>query len=215
MISIARWSSIVSPKTLPLVCVALPIFRAAPGDVVCVRSPDHGNHRLRITRSGTLEAPIKIVAAANEPVLTAGFVIEADYVTVEGFEVRNADAGENNGRGYGIYIAGTGVKVIGNSVIDSEYDGSGCELCPPSCIDVTIARNIVRGANWSGIVMGGRDSVVEGNEVYGSVSKGDQGADGISFFGVNLTLRGNYIHDISAAGYSSGQEPHTRLFSDG
>jgi hypothetical protein len=32
------------------------------------------------------------------------------------------------------------------------------------------------------------------------------------FFGVNLTLPGNYIHDISAAGYPSRQEPHTDCF---
>jgi hypothetical protein len=92
------------------------IDSAAPGDV-CVWSSDHWDERVRVTRSGTQKASTRVLAVVSGPVLTAGFIIKVDHVSIEGFDVRNAESGNDEGRGAGIYIAGTGVKVIGNTAI--------------------------------------------------------------------------------------------------
>jgi hypothetical protein len=186
---------------------------AWPGHVICVRSTDHGDERVHVTSSGSVEAPIRIRAEPGAVVSTQGFIVEADHVVIEGFEVRNAGVGRDRGRGYGIYLHGVGLAAIGNLVIDSDYHGIGCEISIRGCVDVTIARNVIRGANGSGILVAGRDILVESNEVSGSIKRNSHGdADGIRFFGSDLTLRHNYVHDISDSGYPEGEEPHTDCF---
>jgi hypothetical protein len=184
---------------------------AKPGDVVCVGPGDHSNERVAVTRSGTAKAPIRVRALGE--VKTAGFVVKADHVGIEGFTVSNRGLGDDqDGRAMGIYLSGTGLKAVGNTAIDTEGDGIGCDTYPPSCIDVVISRNTVRGADGTGIIVAGRRILVAGNDVSRSIKIKSTDADGMRFFGSEITIRGNYIHDISDRGYPEGDNPHTDCF---
>jgi hypothetical protein len=184
---------------------------AKPGDVVCVGPGDHDGERVAVTRSGTAKAPIRIRALGE--VKTAGFVVNADHVAIEGFTVSNRSLGDGQeGRAMGIYLSGTGLKALGNTAIDTEGDGIGCDTNPPSCIDVVIARNTVRGADGTGIIVAGRRILVEANDVSRSIMIKSTDADGMRFFGSDITIRRNYVHDISDREYPPGENPHTDCF---
>ena len=163
-----------------------------------------------VTRSGTPNAPIRIRAVGE--IQTAGFVVEADHVAIDGFSITNRGVGDDQGRGMGIHLAGTGFEVRNNRVTDTDGDGIGCEHNPPRCTDVVIASNTVRGANGTGIIVLGRRILVESNDVAGSVMGDGIDADGIRFFGSDIIIRGNYIHDIYDRGYPPDEGPHTDCF---
>jgi hypothetical protein len=200
-----------SGSTRRFAAIQAAVDAAKPGDIVCVGAGDHNDERVAVTRSGTAKAPIRIRALGD--VRMAGFVVKANHVAIEGFTVSNRSLGEDQeGRAMGIYLSGTGLKAIGNTVIDTASDGIGCDAYPPSCTDVLIARNTVRGVDGTGIVVAGRRILVEGNDVSRSVVINSSDADGMRFFGSEITFRGNYIHDISDRGYPEGENPHTDCF---
>lgn len=186
------------------------VEHAGPGDVVCTLSGDHGDERVAVDRSGTREAPIRIRALGE--VRTAGFVVKADHVVIEGFTVSNRGRRNRDGRGMGIYLAGTGLRIVRNTVVDTAGNGIGCETYPAGCADTVIAHNTVRGADGSGILVAGHHILVERNDVAGSVMIDAPDADGIRFFGSEITIRGNYVHDIFDRGYPEANRPHTDCF---
>ena len=181
-----------------------------PGDIVCVRSPHHDYERPHVTISGTATAAIQIRALAE--VKTAGFVIEANYIHLDGFTVSNHGRRDKRGRDWGIYLAGTGLRITNNVVLDTESYGISCETYPPSCFDTVIANNIVQGADGTGILAAGERILVESNDVSRSIMVDETDADGMRFFGTKITIRGNYIHDIFDRGYPADSNPHTDCF---
>ena len=184
--------------------------RAQPGDIVCVRSRDHDYERPRITTSGTADAPIQVRALGE--VRTSGFVVEASHIVLDGFTVSNQGRRDTTGRGWGIYLAGTGLRITNNVVLDTEGYGISCETYPPSCFDTVIADNIVQGADGTGILAAGERILVENNDVSRSIMVDETDADGMRFFGSQITFRKNYIHDIFDRGYPDGSNPHTDCF---
>jgi hypothetical protein len=54
--------------------------------------------------------------------------------------------------------------------------------------------------------------LVENNDVAGSIMVDRIDADGIRFFGSEIIIRGNYIHDIYDRGYPPDEGPHTDCF---
>jgi parallel beta helix pectate lyase-like protein len=184
--------------------------RARPGDIVCVTSKDHGYERPRITTSGTDDAPIQIRALGE--VRTAGFVVEANHIALDGFTVSNQGRRDKTGRDWGIYLAGTGLQITNNVVLDTEGYGISCETYPPSCFDTVIAGNIVQGADGTGILAAGERILVENNDVSRSIMVDETDADGMRFFGSQITFRKNYIHDIFDRGYPADNNPHTDCF---
>ena len=181
-----------------------------PGDIVCVRSPHHDYERPHVTISGTVNASIQIRALAE--VRTAGFVIEANYIHLNGFTVSNHGRHDMKGRDWGIYLAGTGLRITNNAVLDSESYGISCETYPPGCFDTVIANNLVQGADGTGILAAGERILVENNDVSRSIMVDETDADGMRFFGSQITMRGNYIHDIFDRGYPAESNPHTDCF---
>jgi hypothetical protein len=181
-----------------------------PGDIVCVRSSNHDYERPHVTISGTVSAAIQIRALAE--VRTAGFVIEANHIHLDGFTVSNHGRRDTKGRDWGIYLAGTGLRITNNAVLDTESYGISCESYPPSCFDTVIANNIVQGADGTGILAAGDRILVENNDVSRSIMMDETDADGMRFFGSQITFRGNYIHDIFDRGYPDGNNPHTDCF---
>jgi len=196
-------------ESAPLATIQEAVARAGPGDVVCVRSSDHEHERVRVTRSGDADAPLHIRAEGE--VRTAGFVVEADHVVVEGFTV-SASRGRSDAHGTGIYLVGTDLRVLGNTVVASSGDGIGCRILPAGCFDVIIAGNTVRGADGSGIIVSGEGILVANNDVSGSRRINATDADGIRFFGRDIRIRANHVHDISDHGYPEGEAPHTDCF---
>ena len=181
-----------------------------PGDIVCVRSPHHDYERPHVTISGTESATIQIRALTE--VKTAGFVIEANHIQLDGFTVSNNGRHDMKGRDWGIYLAGTGLRITNNAVLDPESYGISCETYPPGCFDTVIANNLVQGADGTGILAAGQRILVENNDVSRSIMVDETDADGMRFFGSQITIRGNYIHDIFDRGYPADSNPHTDCF---
>jgi hypothetical protein len=183
---------------------------AGPGDIICVASLDHSDERIAVMRSGRAGAPIRIVALGS--VRIAGFIVDADHVEIEGFFVSNVGHDDDRGRSMGIYLAGSFLRVENNTVSATDGDGIGCDAYPASCADVVISHNTIRDADGAGILVAGKRILVEYNDVAGSVKNRASDADGIRFFGSRITIRGNYVHDISDRGYPKGDNPHTDCF---
>jgi nitrous oxidase accessory protein NosD len=210
VVGLASKEAGVDPEAARTATIQEAVDQAEPGDVVCVFSAGPDRERVMVTRSGTPNAPIRIRAVGE--IQSAGFVVEADHVSIEGFSITNRGVGDDEGRGMGIYLAGTGFEIRNNRVTDTDGDGIGCEHNPPRCTDVVIASNTVRGANGTGIIVLGRRILVENNDVAGSVMGNGIDADGIRFFGSDIIIRGNYIHDIYDRGYPPDEGPHTDCF---
>lgn len=210
VVGLASEDADVDPESARTTTIQEAVDQAQPGDVVCVFSAGPARERVMVTRSGTPNAPIRIRAVGE--IQSAGFVVEADHVAIEGFSITNRGVGDDEGRGMGIYLAGTGLQIRNNRVTDTDGDGIGCEHNPPRCTDVVIDSNTVRGANGTGIIVLGRRILVENNDVAGSVMGDGVDADGIRFFGSEIIIRGNYIHDIYDRGYPPDEGPHTDCF---
>jgi hypothetical protein len=125
--------------------------------------------------------------------------VEANYVMVEHFAVASGD---------GIVLAGHGLSVDHNTVRDAQLDGISCD---DDCSDLLIDANTVERADGTGISVRGARIVVRGNDVSGSVRKKANDADGVRFFGSDIQISGNTVHDISDRGYAT-DPPHTDCF---
>jgi hypothetical protein len=181
---------------------------AGPGSVICVAAGAYPE-RVRINRGGTPQQPLTLRAAPD--VFTHGFIVKADDVAIRGFAVTNPP-GVDDGRGFGIYLAGQRLHVVSNIVRYPAQDGIGCEQKAPNCPGATIRDNIVIGAEGAGIVTYGNGVLIEGNDVSGSTSHHAVDADGIRFYGAGVVLRANKVHDITQDGYPPGEAPHTDCF---
>jgi hypothetical protein len=193
------------------------------GDTVIVLDGDYTIQRVMITKSGTQGAPIRYQAQGQ--VVTKGFSIVADDITINGFEIANTDYRRwDRQMSAGIYVKGA------NNTLDSNYihDCSlgGIELYGPPGDNTATHDNIVRNNRlyhneMLGIDVNGRSNLIEGNEVWRSIqchpnltniedvasdNNGQQcpfypavaglDADGMRFFGQNHIFRKNKIHDI-------------------
>jgi hypothetical protein len=210
VVGLAAQDPAVEPGATRIATIQEAVERAEPGDDICVFSADDARERVTVTRSGTPDAPIRLRAMGE--IQTAGFIVEADHVSIEGFSVSNRGVGDDEGRGMGIYLAGAGLRIRNNRVSGTDGAGIGCEHNLPRCTDAVIANNTVRGANGSGIIVLGRRILVENNDVAESIMGDGIDADGIRFFGSDMVIRGNFIHDIYDRGYPPDEGPHTDCF---
>jgi Right handed beta helix region len=186
------------------------LSRARPGDVVCVGPGDYGSGPIEVRRSGKPDAPIEL--RAQGPVVVGGLRVRANHVRVTGFEVTAATSSGPSGPGSaGISLRGKGLAAVGNLVHDTSGGGISCEDAPPSCVGAVIALNTIRRADGTGIVVYGRNTRVEMNDVAESVRVRSSDADGIRFFGSGHVIRANRIHDILDDGYFR-DAPHTDCF---
>lgn len=190
----------------PFGTIAPAIASAKPGSVICVGAGDLGAERPLITVSGREGAPIEL--RATGAAVLGGFDVKADWWIISGFDVQPRSSAPTPG----IAIRGTGVQVIRNTVRNATDYGIRCDTSAPSCDRGLIANNRVLGSVGTGIFVYGADVLVQSNDVSGSVQVGSSDADGIRFFGDRLTIRRNHVHDISAAGWPAGTEPHADCF---
>jgi hypothetical protein len=169
---------------------------AQPGQKLCIFGQYVQGAELRMTRSGTPAQPIQLISDGST--LTT-IQVHADNVIVEGF---------NTNGGNGIKAMGNNITIRNNDVRGATDDGIRCSPCTNSMI----ALNTVKNADGTGILIEGQGDTAQNNDVSGSRKRTATDADGMRFFGTNLKLLGNNVHDISQQGYPAGKQPHTDCF---
>jgi len=170
--------------------------QATPGQKLCIFGQYVQGAALRMTKSGTPQQPI--VLESDGSTLTT-IRVQADNVVVQGF---------NTNGGNGIKAKGTNITIRNNDVRSATDDGIRCSPCTNSMID----NNTVRDADGTGVLIDGQGVTAQNNDVAGSRRRTATDADGMRFFGVNIKLLNNNVHDISQQGYPAGTEPHTDCF---
>jgi len=170
--------------------------QAVPGQRVCILGQYVQGATLRLGKSGTPQAPIQLQSDGST---LSTLRIQADNVVVEGF---------NTNGGNGIKAKGSNITLRNNDVRGASDDGIRCA----PCVNSTVDNNTVKDADGTGILIDGQGVTAQNNDVSGSRRIAATDADGMRFFGINMKLLNNNVHDISQRGYPAGQEPHTDCF---
>jgi hypothetical protein len=196
-------SSAAQPHhTLPLNCthtisragdVPSSLDAAFPGDTLCFFGDDFTNTNLVMTKSGTTQAPIRLVSDGGT---VRSAHITANYVTMEGFTIADGD---------GVLLEGSHITARNNSIHDTQQGGIACQ-----CSDSTIESNTITHVSTSGIDITGQRITVHANTISGTVPRDEGDADGIRFYGNGHRITGNTIFDISAD--DSASAPHPDCF---
>jgi parallel beta-helix repeat protein len=184
----------------------------SPGDTVTVLAGSYAAERVAVTKSGTAESPITYQTKGT--VVMKGFKIIANHITVRGFEIADTDYVRWHGDvSAGVYVKGHHVIVESNYVHDATLDGIvlfGTPEEPAVTSNCIVRGNRLFRNEMSGITVSGRNNLIEGNEIWGTVQYhpkvlaaegfpakiGGLDADGMRFFGQGHVFRKNYVHDI-------------------
>ena len=193
-------SSGENPQNLPDDCTRMitqsdevgeAINGASPGDTMCFTGGDLVDADVSMTRSGTSDAPIRLVSNGTT---VDNVHIAADHIIIEGFTVTG---------GQGMLLEGARITARHNTIRDTQRSGIACM----PCTDSTIASNTVHQASTTGIYITGQRITVQDNTVSGTVARDNGDADGMRFFGTGHRITGNTIRDISARDYSAPPHP--------
>jgi parallel beta helix pectate lyase-like protein len=164
---------------------------ASPGSVLCFAGSDLTDADVTMTRSGTADSPIRLIANGAT---VNNIHVTADHIVIEGFTVTGGD---------GIFLRGTGITAHHNTVHDTQRDGIACL----PCTDSTLASNTVQHVSTVGLYINGQRITVTDNTVSETVARDDGDADGMRFFGNGHRITGNTIRDISDRGYRAPPHP--------
>ncbi|MGH3883473.1 MAG: right-handed parallel beta-helix repeat-containing protein [Pseudonocardiaceae bacterium] len=165
---------------------------ASPGDTLCFAGSDLANADLTMTRSGTADAPIRLVSDGHTTVHQVHII--ADHVLMQGFTI--VGGGE-------LLLAGAGITAQKNTIRDTQRGGIVCA----TCIDSTIESNTVQHVAAIGISVNGQRVTVRRNLVTGTVAGDGGDADGVLFFGNGHRIISNTIRNISASGDPTPPHP--------
>ena len=189
---------------------------AMPGKTILVQAGTY-DENVKINTSGTASARIIFQAAGK--VVTHGFTVHANYVTINGFEITNKVPDFS---GWGVYLAGSNDLVENNDIHDTSWGGiiAFANMADPALAsNDLIQHNKIYQVGQMGIDLRGRNNIAEYNDISYVMQYPDwltnlpswADADGIHFHGQGHILRGNYIHDIS---YSQPENisPHIDCF---
>lgn len=168
---------------------------ARPGDQVCLSGPELSSASLKVTRSGTMNAPVQVL---SDGASVLGIDVRADHVVVAGFTIRD---------GEGLTLNGAALNAHHNNVLNARMNGISC-----MCSDAVIDSNVVDGTDGTGVRVEGDRITVSHNQVSGSVRRTASDADGVRFFGTDIRISDNTVRDISDRGYPSDEAPHTDCF---
>jgi len=188
------------------------------GDTVMVNAGNYGGNanvyrKVRITKSGSSGQQITYQALGT--VLTQGFIVSADYITIKGFDVEDPHDDRVKNSTEPDYRGGTGIFIEGSyNIIEDNYihgcvwsgiilSKNGNFLLPSNSI---VRNNRIFRNGMSGISVSGRNNLIEGNEIWATIQHHPGNilsatvtwldADGMRFFGQGHIIRKNYIHDI-------------------
>lgn len=184
----------------------------------CIVLAGSYSERVRVTSSGTSDGPISFWAQGT--VTMRGFTVLADYVKLIGFDI--TDTPDDWQDGWGFFVEGSNCVVEGNYVHYCTWGGILLYADPgdaPSTNNCIVRNNRLYRNSQTGITVNGRNHLVEGNEIWGTIQyhpkmanpPGWVDADGMRFFGTGHIIRRNYIHDIT---YHSPEnvDPHIDCF---
>jgi len=166
---------------------------ALPGDILCFSGDDFANTDLVMTKSGTTQAPIRLVSDGGT---LRSAHITANYVTIEGFTITDGD---------GVLLEGGQITARNNRIHDTQQGGIACQ-----CSDSTIESNTITHVATTGIDITGQRITVDANTISGTVPRDEGDADGIRFYGNGHRITDNTIFDISAD--DSASAPHPDCF---
>ena len=164
---------------------------ASPGNTVCFSGGDLAGADVTMTRSGTAQAPIRLVA---DGATVHSVQITADHVILEGFTVTGGD---------GVMLKGAGITARHNTVHDTQQGGITCQ----PCTDSTIESNTMTHVTTAGIWITGQRITVHANTISATVPRGNGDADGMRFFGNGHRITDNTTFDISDQGYADPPHP--------
>ncbi|MGH4010318.1 MAG: right-handed parallel beta-helix repeat-containing protein [Pseudonocardiaceae bacterium] len=165
---------------------------ATPGETLCFTGADLANTDLTMTRSGTADAPIRLVSDGRTTVHEVHII--ADHVLIQGFTI--VGGGE-------LLLAGSGITAQKNTIHDTQRGGIVCA----TCIDSTIESNTVAQVSAIGISISGQRVTVRRNLVTATVAGNGGDADGVRFFGNGHRIISNTIRDISAGDQPAPAQP--------
>jgi parallel beta-helix repeat protein len=175
----------------------------SPGDTVTVLAGSYSSERVYVTRSGSAATPITFQAEGS--VTSKGFTVTANGIAIRGFYITGT--ADDWTDGWGIYVRGSDCLIESNHVYYATHGGI---LLYTTVSNPTVTSNCVVRDNQLernsqvGIEVHGRNHLIEGNEVWGTIQYHPSwvnppdwvDADGMHFFGSGHIFRQNSIHDI-------------------
>lgn len=188
------------------------------GQTAIVLAGDYSGQRVQVTRPGVPGAMITYQAQGT--VTMKGFTVKANYIAILGFDISNTD--DNWQEGWGIFVQASYCDIENNYVHFATRGGIELFATPANptfTTNCTVRNNQLYGNSQMGIDVNGRNNLVEGNEIWGTIQYHPQwinppdwiDADGIRFFGRGHIIRRNYIHDIKY-GIPENINPHIDCF---
>lgn len=165
---------------------------ANPGDTIELGAGTYVEN-VTMNRSGTAEGVITVRGADDaEVTLNGSFLIKADYVRVEGFNMVGEHAdGTFTGIGFAIKVEGNHVSVVDMDI--RSYAGPGIYFAPASHYGYASGNYLYSVAQGFHVASYG---VIENNEIEALHLHGNNSAAGDNFriFGSNIIIRNNYAH---------------------
>ncbi|MBN2583173.1 MAG: right-handed parallel beta-helix repeat-containing protein [Planctomycetes bacterium] len=167
----------------------------AAGDTVVVK-PGQYNELITVTASGAEDKLVTLRSEPSRKVCVKGFVLQGDYISIEGFEI-TSDATNANGIFAGEThrkTARTGCRMVDNFVHD--VTGTAVFSGEKALVKGNLMKNVFRG------VFANSGTLVEGNEIDTLVpvmeekngEKKPKKTQYAFFSGDDITFRGNYLH---------------------
>lgn len=179
---------------------------AVAGDTCMVASGVYTSSMVLVTRPG-------ITFECMENCTSRQFKVLATNTTVRGFFITDSSTSAD---GNGILVSASGCLLENNHIF---YTTRGGIYLSPTSVGCIVKHNrLERNSQW-GINVNGRNHLIEGNEITGSIQYHPKwnlppswvDADGIRFFGSGHIFRSNYIHDIKY-GVPENVDPHIDCF---
>jgi hypothetical protein len=169
----------------------------------CIVLAGNYDERVHVATSGSSGAPITYWAEGT--VTMKGFTVQADYITIRGFDITNTEDLWDDG--VGVFVEGSRCVIEDNYIYFATRGGIVVYASPPDAptsSDCVIRNNRLHRNASVGIDINGRNHLIEGNEIWRTIQYHPNwtdppswvDADGMVFFGTGHTIRGNYIHDI-------------------
>jgi hypothetical protein len=167
------------------------------GDSVIVLPGNYPAQRLIITKPD-----LSFIADGNVT-LHGGFRINGvDYISITGFDITDTyDSTSYSINGAGIYVDGKYCNIENNYIHYAVWNGVVLSSTSESCV---VRNNKLYRNGQNGADIGGKNHLVEGNEVWDTIQYHPSilnpptwlDANGMVFFGSGHIFRKNYIHDI-------------------
>lgn len=200
--------------SLPWRTIQFAVNKIEPGKVLIVKPGDY-RETVKITKGGTSEgAKINIFAEKIQQSSCYGFRVEADFVTIDGFEVKFDSESEKP--------YWRGIDIVGTDQVDVRYCyvhgfPSGAIRVRDGAENAKIIGNKIDDNGLGGISIIGTNALIENNEITNIFQLHPNGpepgligqdADGLRIFGSGHVIRGNKISKIGEPSSPYNINPH-------